>query len=117
MISVLISGYHQVELQAPVQVSQPTRQELTCLMDLQVLLEDQVYQEQLHSALNRKHLTTGGAEQEQASPPEPQHLPESFRGKTWAQIQQEDEERVERLVRQFRRQTFTCYFDSESLAR
>lgn len=114
MISVLNSCCHQVELQTPNQVSRSTRQELTCLMDLQVLLEDQVYQDQLHSTL---HLSGGGAKQDQAPPPESQHVPESFRGKSWAQIQQEDEEKVERLVRQFRRHTFTCYFDSESLAR
>ncbi|XP_075897912.1 DBF4-type zinc finger-containing protein 2 isoform X1 [Nelusetta ayraudi] len=104
----------QVELQTPNQVSRSTRQELTCLMDLQVLLEDQVYQDQLHSTL---HLSGSGAKQDQAPPLESRHVPESFRGKSWAQIQQEDEEKVERLVRQFRRHTFTCYFDSESLAR
>ncbi|XP_010777874.1 DBF4-type zinc finger-containing protein 2 isoform X2 [Notothenia coriiceps] len=49
--------------------------------------------------------------------PAPQHIPESFRGKSWNQIHLEDEEQVERLVRQFRGGAFLCYFDSESLAR
>ncbi|XP_034088977.1 DBF4-type zinc finger-containing protein 2 [Gymnodraco acuticeps] len=49
--------------------------------------------------------------------PVPQHIPESFRGKSWNQIHLEDEEQVERLVRQFRGGAFLCYFDSESLAR
>lgn len=83
-------------------------------MGLQVLLKDPVYKDHLYSAL---HLSDEGGKQDQAIPPELRLVPESFRGKSWAQIQQEDEEKVERLVHQFRRHTFTCYFDSESLAR
>lgn len=111
MISVLNLCCHQVELQTPVQANQSYRQELTCLMGLQVQLEDQVYKDQLHSIL---HLSREG---DQVLPPKPWHVPESFRGKSWAQIQQEDEVKVEQLVHQFRQHTFTCYFDSESLAR
>lgn len=114
MISVLNLCCHQVELQTPIQMSQSYRQDLTCLMGLQVLLDNQVYKDQLHSVL---HLSGEGVKQDQALTPGPRHIPESFRGKSWAQIQQEDEEKVERLVHQFRRHTFTCYFDSESLAR
>ncbi|XP_061760625.1 DBF4-type zinc finger-containing protein 2 isoform X2 [Nerophis ophidion] len=47
----------------------------------------------------------------------PQHLPESFRGKTWTQIEAEDEKKVDELVLQFRQGRFVCCFDSESLAR
>ncbi|KAJ3584486.1 hypothetical protein NHX12_014981 [Muraenolepis orangiensis] len=40
-----------------------------------------------------------------------------LQGKSWAQIQLEDEEKVESLVQQFRHTPFLCYFDTESLAR
>lgn len=117
--------FHQVALHTPVQVSHMDEQKVTHLMDLQVLLEDQLYQDQLDSALHSKQLTRGGAKLDKGFwtlpmeevLPAPQHIPESFRGKSWAQIEQEDEEKVDRLVRQFRRERFTCYFDSESLAR
>lgn len=116
--------FHQVALHTPVQVSHMDEQ-VTHLMDLQVLLEDQLYQDQLDSVLHSKQLTKDGAKLDKgfwALPmeevlPAPQHIPESFRGKSWAQIEQEDEEKVDRLVQQFRRERFTCYFDSESLAR
>jgi len=49
--------------------------------------------------------------------PCPPYIPESFRGKTLAQIEREDEEKVESLVQQFRQPAFLCYFDTESLAR
>ncbi|KAG7264378.1 hypothetical protein CRUP_022214 [Coryphaenoides rupestris] len=49
--------------------------------------------------------------------PCPPYIPESYRGKTLAQIEREDEEKVESLVQQFRHATFLCYFDTESLAR
>ncbi|XP_071335598.1 DBF4-type zinc finger-containing protein 2 isoform X2 [Trachinotus anak] len=107
----------------PVQVSQAEGWDLGHLMDVQVDLEDQVYSYQLDSALHSK--AEGGAKQEQGYwtlpieevLPAPAHIPASFRGKTWAQIEQEDEEKVDKLVRQFRRGRFVCYFDSESLAR
>ncbi|XP_061834651.1 DBF4-type zinc finger-containing protein 2 isoform X2 [Nerophis lumbriciformis] len=47
----------------------------------------------------------------------PQHFPESFRGKTWTQIEAEDKKKVDELVLQFRQGRFVCCFDSESLAR
>ncbi|XP_075951142.1 DBF4-type zinc finger-containing protein 2 [Anarhichas minor] len=103
----------------PVQVTQVGGQDLSGLMDVQVDLEDQVYSYQLDSALHSE------ARQDQgfwSLPieevlPAPEHIPESFRGKTWTQIEQDDEGKVEKLVRQFRRGRFICYFDTESLAR
>ncbi|KAL7369923.1 hypothetical protein ABVT39_013381 [Epinephelus coioides] len=106
-------------------LSQVEEQDLSHLMDVQVDLEDQVYSYQLESALHSDRQARGGARQEQGIwtlpieevLPAPRHIPESFRGKTWTQIEQEDEEKVDKLVRQFRRGRFICYFDTESLAR
>lgn len=103
----------------PVQVSQAEGRDPGPLMDVHMDLEDQVYSHQLDSTLH------GAATQQQGFwtlpieqvLPAPAHIPESFRGKSWTQIEQEDEEKVEELVRQFRRERFICYFDSESLAR
>ncbi|XP_034410308.1 DBF4-type zinc finger-containing protein 2 isoform X2 [Cyclopterus lumpus] len=109
----------------PVQVSPAGRQDLSCLMEVQVDLQDQVYSYQLDSALHGEHRTGGGARQDEgfwSLPieevlPAPEHIPESFKRKTWTQIEQEDQRKVEKLVRQFRRGRFICYFDTESLAR
>lgn len=106
-------------------VGQAKGRSLTHLMDVRVDLEDQVYNHRLDSALHSKQRATGRAGHDQGFLtlpieevlPGPEHIPESFRGKTWAQILQEDEEKVDKLVRQFRRGRFVCYFDSESLAR
>lgn len=104
----------------PVQVSQTEGRDLGRLMDTQVDVEDQLYSRQLDSALHGP----GDIAEEgfwalpiEEVRPAPERIPESFRGKTWTQIEQEDEEKVERLVRQFRRGRFICYFDTESLAR
>lgn len=94
-------------------------------MEVQVDLEDQMYARQLERALQSRQRTRSGARPEDgfwALPieevlPAPEHIPESFRGKSWAQIEEEDEEKVEKLVQQFRKDKFICYFDSESLAR
>ncbi|TWW63768.1 Zinc finger-containing protein 2 [Takifugu flavidus] len=115
----------QVALQTPVQVRQIEDQHVSRLMEVQVDLEDQMYAQQLDAALQSQQRARDGARLEDgfwALPieevlPAPEHIPESFRGKTWAQIEQEDEEKVEKLVRQFRKEKFICYFDSESLAR
>ncbi|XP_051797918.1 LOW QUALITY PROTEIN: DBF4-type zinc finger-containing protein 2 [Acanthochromis polyacanthus] len=109
----------------PVQVGHTGGQELSRLMDVQVDLKDQVYSYQLDSALHSDGRPWGGPRLDQGFwglpieevLPAPERIPESFRGKSWAQIEQEDEEKVDRLVRQFRRGRFLCYFDSESLAR
>lgn len=49
--------------------------------------------------------------------PAPQFVPPSFRGKSWSQIEKEDEARVLKLVQQFKSGVRTCYFESESLCR
>uniref|UniRef100_UPI0037E7315F DBF4-type zinc finger-containing protein 2 isoform X2 n=1 Tax=Semicossyphus pulcher TaxID=241346 RepID=UPI0037E7315F len=109
----------------PAQMRQTERRDISHLMDVQVDLEDQVYSYQLDSALHNKQGAGGGASQDHGFwtlpideiLPVPEHIPESFRGKTWAQVEQEDENKVDQLVQQFRRERFICYFDSESLAR
>ncbi|KAM8905164.1 DBF4-type zinc finger-containing protein 2 isoform 2-T3 [Spinachia spinachia] len=108
----------------PVQVSSAGGQDLSGLMDVQVALKDQVYSYQLDSALHSERRSSGRAQINQgfwSLPieevlPAPEYIPESFRGKTWTQIEQEDEGKVDRMVRQFRRGKFICYFDTESLA-
>ncbi|XP_054880343.1 LOW QUALITY PROTEIN: DBF4-type zinc finger-containing protein 2-like [Poeciliopsis prolifica] len=104
----------------PVQVSQTEGRDLCRLMDVQVDMEDQVYSSQLDCALLGEAVQLDQGIWDvpiEDVLPVPQHIPESFRGKTWTQIEQEDEARVERLVQQFRRGRFICYFDTESLAR
>lgn len=115
----------QVDLQTPVQVRQSEDQHVSRLMEVQVDLEDQMYAQKLDRALQSQQRARDGPRLEEgcwALPiedvlPAPEHIPESFRGKTWIQIEQEDEEKVEKLVQQFRKEKFICYFDSESLAR
>ncbi|XP_034035831.1 DBF4-type zinc finger-containing protein 2 [Thalassophryne amazonica] len=105
----------------PVQVGR----DWNSLMDAQVDLEEQEYSDQLDSALYSRQKVGGGLRQQDGYRtlpiekilPTPAHIPESFRGKTWTQIEKEDEEKVEKLVQQFRRGRFICYFDSESLSR
>ncbi|XP_071384189.1 DBF4-type zinc finger-containing protein 2 [Centroberyx affinis] len=109
---------------SPVQVTviQTEARDLSCLMEVKVDLEDRVYSHQLDSALHGERRGDRREAGYRAMPveeilPAPPYIPESFRGKTWAQIEREDEEKVENLVRQFRQGSFLCYFDSESLAR
>lgn len=121
-VATVVSSKGNVSLQvvprrAPVHVRPEEGAELRRLMDAQVHLQDKVYSQQLDATLQRSRAPGGGAKlPEEALPTQP-YIPACFRGKSWAQIQQEDEEKVEKLVRQFRRDTFICYFDSESLAR
>ncbi|XP_061693398.1 DBF4-type zinc finger-containing protein 2 isoform X2 [Syngnathoides biaculeatus] len=105
----------QVESCAP--LVQTHVRDLSHLTDVQVDLTDQVYSQQLESALCSKHGTVQHGVFTTVPREVPKHLPESFRGKTWAQIEEEDEKKVDDLVRQFRQGRFVCYFDSESLAR
>ncbi|TKS66697.1 Zinc finger-containing protein 2 [Collichthys lucidus] len=104
----------QVPSHTAVQVSQVDKQDLSRLMDIQVDLADQVYSYQLDSALHNKRRAVGGVGRDEGFLtlpidevlPAPAHIPESFRGKTWAQIEHEDEEKVDRLVQQFRRDRY-----------
>lgn len=111
-----------VDASTPVQLRLMEKHNFSHLMDVQVELEDRMYSEQLDSALfNLK----GGTKQDEGFwtlpieevLPAPENIPESFRGKSWVQIEKEDEEKVNKLVQQFRQGRFICYFDTESLAR
>ncbi|XP_061642354.1 DBF4-type zinc finger-containing protein 2 [Phyllopteryx taeniolatus] len=105
----------QVDSYAPLVQTQV--RDFSHLTDVQVDLTDQVYSHQLESALHSKHCTVQHGVFRTVPREVPNHLPESFRGKSWAQIEEEDEKKVDDLVRQFRQGRFVCYFDSESLAR
>lgn len=103
----------------------PTSANLPCaqtdsLLEAQVDL-DLDYSQQLDWALEGGGggVTRGGFLEQPIDMvlPAPQFIPFSFRGKSWRQIEEEDEARVLKLVRQFRTGVRTCYFDSESLAR
>ncbi|XP_057679661.1 DBF4-type zinc finger-containing protein 2 isoform X2 [Corythoichthys intestinalis] len=111
----------QSDWDSPVQVDscvpliQRQLKDFSHLTDIQVDLTDQVYSHQLELALHNKRC----AQKVHRSVPRevPKNLPESLQGKTWSQIEEEDEKRVDDLVRQFRQGHFVCYFDSDSLAR
>ncbi|XP_058471683.1 DBF4-type zinc finger-containing protein 2 [Solea solea] len=96
---------------------------LNSLLDVQVHLEDQVYLQQLDSALLGQQRGRGGADKGfwtrpiEEVLPVPAHIPQSFRGKSWTQIEQEDEDKVKKLVDEFRRGLFVCYFDSDDNTR
>lgn len=124
-VLIVIKMWLPVTLQlrpAAVPLGHMVDKDLAHLMDAQVQLDDQVYSQQLDCTLLRGE---GGASEDQGYwtlpveqvLPLPEHIPASFKGKSWAQIEQEDEQRVDTLVQQFRRGRFICYFDSESLAR
>lgn len=124
-LDVCLQVVLQTHGDTPVQVRQTEGQDLGRLMDFQVDLKDPSYSDQLDAALQSDGRPRARVQPDQGFwtlpveevLPAPEHIPESFRGKTWAQIEKEDEARVERLVGQFRRGRFICYFDSESLAR
>ncbi|XP_049611455.1 DBF4-type zinc finger-containing protein 2 [Syngnathus scovelli] len=91
--------------------------DISHLTDAQVDLTDQVYSTQLESVLHTKPRAVKHRVCRTVPREMPKHLPESFQGKTWSQIEEEDEKKVDELVRQFRQGRFVCYFDSESPAR
>ncbi|CAL8407187.1 unnamed protein product [Arctogadus glacialis] len=142
----------------PTQMGQSEAWKLTCLTESQVRLDNQVYAQQLDSALRTLPVERGWsrpldsadrtlpADRGRSRPsdsalrtlpadggrglqvgyrcvpveelrPCPRYIPESFRGKTLAQVQWEDQEKVEALVQQFRGSAFLCYFQTEALAR
>ncbi|XP_066519260.1 DBF4-type zinc finger-containing protein 2 isoform X2 [Hoplias malabaricus] len=96
---------------------------LACLMEVHINLEDQGYKSQLHTALNtvlEDEQTEFGETKENKVEeifPDLPHIPQSFVGKTWAQVMLEDDLKVDGMVKEFRQGQFRCYFDSESLAK
>lgn len=91
--------------------------EVETLLEVQVDVE-QDYSEQLQWVLERPEGRGGYLERPiETVLPVPQLIPPSFRGKSWTQIEKEDEARVLKLVQQFKTGVRTCYFDTESLAR
>ncbi|XP_072316071.1 uncharacterized protein [Eucyclogobius newberryi] len=87
------------------------------LLELQVDVEPD-YTQQLEWALEAPEDRRGYLYQPMETVlPLPRHIPPSFRGKSWADVEKEDEARVLKLVQQFKTGLRTCYFDSESLAR
>ncbi|XP_076848756.1 DBF4-type zinc finger-containing protein 2 isoform X2 [Brachyhypopomus gauderio] len=96
---------------------------LACLTDMHINLKDQEYQTQLNTALNTvpESVETRPMEAKENTIediiPDLPHIPQSFIGKTWAQVMFEDDLKVDCMVREFRQGRFRCYFDSESLAK
>uniref|UniRef100_A0AAV2MFX2 Uncharacterized protein n=1 Tax=Knipowitschia caucasica TaxID=637954 RepID=A0AAV2MFX2_KNICA len=91
--------------------------EVRSLLEVQVDVEED-YSQQLQWLLEAPENRRGFLELPVESVlPLPRLILPSFRGKSWAQIEEEDEARVLKLVQQFKTGVRTCYFDSESLAR
>lgn len=116
-ISIETQTEWEVDLQeGPGQAAVPLA-EVETLLQVQMDVE-QDYSEQLQWVLEKPEGRGGFLERPIESVlPVPQLIPPSFRGKSWAQIEKEDEARVMKLVQQFKMGVRTCYFDSESLAR
>ncbi|XP_033836630.1 DBF4-type zinc finger-containing protein 2 [Periophthalmus magnuspinnatus] len=105
-----------IDMDSPAQAGIPLAQVET-LLEVQVDVE-QDYSQQLHWLLEAPEDRRGYLEQPiEKVLPLPRLIPPSFRGKSWAQIEKEDEARVLKLVQQFQTGVRTCYFDTESLAR
>ncbi|XP_062374182.1 DBF4-type zinc finger-containing protein 2 isoform X2 [Sardina pilchardus] len=116
-------------LQAAVGTTKVDEKNLTGLMETHISLEDQKYKSQLDSALKPAQDTEEDITETEALPvsrvdvgvdevlPDLPHIPPSFVGKTWAQVMQEDDLKIDLLVKEFREGSFRCYFDTESLAR
>lgn len=115
----------QVTLDAP----KVDGKNLTGLMETHISLEDQKYKSQLDSALKPaqdmeeeiwetevRAVAKADVSADEVLPDLP-HIPPSFVGKTWAQVMQEDDLKIDSLVKEFREGRFRCYFDTESLAR
>ncbi|KAG9277637.1 DBF4-type zinc finger-containing protein 2 [Astyanax mexicanus] len=108
-----------------VALQKPTTEDkhLARLMKVHINLEDEEYKTQLDTALNTV-LESEQAEPEEAKEnkveeilPDLPHIPQSFVGKTWAQVMFEDDVKIDCMVKEFRQGQFRCYFDSESLAK
>ncbi|KAL7826168.1 hypothetical protein SRHO_G00339060 [Serrasalmus rhombeus] len=109
-------------LQAAMEKTTAEDKHLACLMEVHVNLEDQGYKTQLDTALNTV-LESGQTEPGETKEskveeivPDLPHVPQSFVGKTWAQVMFEDDLKIDCMVQEFRQGRFRCYFDSESLA-
>ncbi|XP_072539801.1 DBF4-type zinc finger-containing protein 2 isoform X2 [Salminus brasiliensis] len=110
-------------LQVALQKSATEDKHLACLMEVHINLEDQGYKTQLDTALNTvlESEQTGPEEAKENKAeeifPDLPHIPQSFVGKTWAQVMFEDDVKIDCMVKEFRQGHFRCYFDSESLAK
>lgn len=116
-------------LQATLDAPKVDEKNLTGLMETHISLEDQKYKSQLDSALKPvqnmeeeileaevRAIGKANVSVDEVLPDLP-HIPPSFVGKTWAQVMQEDDLKIDSLVKEFREGHFRCYFDTESLAR
>lgn len=116
-------------LQATLDAPKVDEKNLTGLMETHISLEDQKYKSQLDSALKPaqdmeeeivetevRAVSKVNVSVDEVLPDLP-HIPPSFVGKTWAQVMQEDDLKIDSLVKEFREGHFRCYFDTESLAR
>ncbi|XP_012691117.2 DBF4-type zinc finger-containing protein 2 isoform X2 [Clupea harengus] len=111
-------------LQATLGATKVEEKNLAGLMETHISLEDQKYKSQLDSALKpvqdveevRETGDRTASEAEEVLPDLP-HIPPTFVGKTWAQVMQEDDLKIDSLVKEFREGQFRCYFETESLAR
>ncbi|XP_020636400.3 DBF4-type zinc finger-containing protein 2 isoform X1 [Pogona vitticeps] len=104
-------------------LSKATIKSVELLKEAQVTLKDENYGTQLSSILRNDVVQQTpetekdvSAHNEEPVLPALPHVPPSFVGKTWSQIMQEDDMKIEVLVRDFREGRFRCHFDTESLA-
>ncbi|MGH0151640.1 UNVERIFIED_CONTAM: hypothetical protein FKN15_029929 [Acipenser sinensis] len=119
------------EWDTPIKRDPGPLKDLGCLKEAHIDLKDKKYELQLSSVLhlhpeaekkeNHKKEEEGNGDIKECKNdngrllPLP-HIPQSFVGKTWSQVMNEDDLKIEALVREFRDGHFRCYFESESSA-
>ncbi|KAL2102780.1 hypothetical protein ACEWY4_001948 [Coilia grayii] len=110
-------------LQVAPRAAKVEEKNLTGLMETHISLEDQMYNTHLDSALKPVGEVGDGTagmevrvEEEEEVLPDLPHIPRSFVGKTWTQVMQEKDQKIENMVKEFREGRFRSYFDTESLA-